>query len=830
MTGESNLPERQWLAAMFERALALPPERRGQLVEETCSGNAKRYAELHSLLRSHAAAPDFLDRLARHILPPALRALSDQELPAGRTVGRYTILERLGGGGMGVVYKAHDRELQRLVALKFLPSHLTANSEARERLKREARAAAALDHPNIAVVYEIGQTNPNPDTPSDAGLFIAMAYYGGETLDKKIARGRLPVYEALDFAVQISEGLTRAHEAGIVHRDIKPANLIATARGTLKILDFGVADYASSEPPHEMARMGTIAYMSPEQTRGGRVGHQTDIWSTGVVLFEMLAGVRPFRGDVDADVVDGIRSTAAPRLETLRPDVPEKLSHAIDRCMAKDPAHRYAGAATLLADLRSIIDAGPADEARPSVVVLPFADSSHNPENEFFTDGLTEEVIARLSHIRTLRVVPRSSAMRLKGDERDGRTIARDLGVRYALDGMVRRSADALQITVKLIDAGTDGYSWSQAFDGTMDHVFEIQEQVAEFILKTLHVRVSPGEAKALTYRAITDTRAYDSYLRARYEAWRFSTEGLTRARRYIDTALAIVGDNELLYSTLGHITAMHAEVGVDPHAEGVDQVDMLADKVFALNPDSARGYWLKSWVAFYRGDLRTAIRAGSRAHAREPDNPDVLLLLGYVYAHAGRNADARTLLERALELDPLTPLMHGVQGFVPIMEGRFADAVEPYRRNLEMDPESPFAGVFLGWALAYERRFEEATAALDDVAARFPDTTFASYARSLRHALRGEVAAAVRAITPGFETAARSSEMFARELAHCYALVGENELALDWLDIEVDLGMLNYPFLAEHDWFLDGLRDEPRFQALLDRVSSRLEELQAGL
>ncbi len=370
-------------------------------------------------------------------------------LTPGSSLGPYEIRSQLGQGGMGIVYLAHDPRLDRQVAIKVLPPDLTRDATAKQRFLQEAKAASALDHPNICTIHEINETD-------DGQLYLVMAHYAGETLKERIARGPLALDDAIDIATQGGQGLAEAHGAGIVHRDIKPANLLVTKSGTLKILDFGLAKLAGSEGVTQTGTtVGTVAYMSPEQARGEEVDHRTDIWSLGVVLYEMLSGHQPFQGDNLLAISKAIAEIPTPTLTGQAAAV----NGVIGRALSKSESGRYQAVTKLLDELRSTPAAGilaPSEPKDLSIAVLPFTNMTADPELEFFSDGLTDEIIADLSKIHGLRVTSRTSIMRLKGSEKDLATIGRELKVRYLLEGSVRKAANKLRIVARDRERASD--------------------------------------------------------------------------------------------------------------------------------------------------------------------------------------------------------------------------------------------------------------------------------------------------------------------------------------------------------------------------------------
>ncbi|HEY5133509.1 MAG TPA: protein kinase, partial [Candidatus Krumholzibacteriaceae bacterium] len=452
----------------------------------------------------------------------------------GRTISHYRILEKLGQGGMGVVYKAEDTKLKRTVALKFLPPEFTRDAAAPERFIREAQAAAALDHPDICTIYEIDE--------AEGRAFISMAYIDGELVKDKIERGPLKLEEAVEIAVHIAQGLQAAHEKGIVHRDIKSANVMLTSSGQVKVMDFGLAKLAGKTMvTKEGTTLGTAAYMSPEQARGEDTDSRTDIWSLGVVLYEMLTGLLPFRGEYEQALSYQIMNAAPEPITSLRTGVPMELERIVTKCLEKNRDERYQTAADLIADLRhlqravgagadvtqqSMATAGrPAQRLRwwywaapvivvaiiaavllvemprratnreeKSIAVLPFVDMSPGRDQDYFCDGMTEELINRLSNIQGLRVPARTSAFMFKGKTEDIREIGSKLNVRTVLEGSVRKAGSELRITAQLINVADGYHLWSETYDRELKDVFVIQDEISSAIVSALQLRLTPQE------------------------------------------------------------------------------------------------------------------------------------------------------------------------------------------------------------------------------------------------------------------------------------------------------------------------------------------------
>lgn len=742
----------------------------------------------------------------------------------GALADRYIIERELGAGGMATVYLARDVKHNRRVAVKVLKPELAAVLGS-DRFLKEIEVTANLQHPRILPLYDSGTAG---QAESDAAefLFYVMPFADGESLRDRLNREhQLGISEIVELTKGIASALDYAHREGVVHRDVKPENIMLQ-HGEPVVADFGIALALAESGGERLTAtglsVGSPSYMSPEQVSGERaIDHRSDIYALGCVVYEMLVGEPPFTGPNPRAVMARQVTDAVPPIGTVRVDVPPHVIAAVGRALSKVPADRFGSAGELS---RALAEPAPpsvgkertVDAEEISVVVLPFANLSTDPGNEFIADGFTEEAISDLSAIGALKVISRTSAMRLKGSDKDSATIASDLGVRYVLEGSVRKSGENLRVTARLIDAVEDVQIWTDRYTGVTTDVFDIQEQVARGIVDALSVQLTPQEDRAIGVRYVTDPHAYESYLRARSAIWDFTVESFDLARRHLENALELVGDNELLLATLGHVLVFYPYAGAPAD---FDRAEQCAKKIFALNPDSPHGVWLRGIVLFQRGELRRARPDLEQAHVLLPDDPDVLLMLGYLLSLSGQLERAEELYDRALQLDPLTPLNHCMTGFNAILDGRPEDALVPYAKFLEMDPQHPMGLWGSGWVLLFNRRITEAAVAMERVEASVPGSPYASLARAHVLGARGKRDEAFDAISEELHALAATNEMFSRELTHCYALTGHVDEAIRWFENTVRIGSINYPFWAHHDWMLDTLRRDERFQRILQRV-----------
>ena len=743
----------------------------------------------------------------------------------------YRLERELGGGGMSRVFLAEERALGRRVVIKVLSPDLAAGVNF-DRFKREILLTAQLQHPHIVPVFTTGETDGLP--------YYTMPFVEGESLRVRLMRtGAMPIALAISILRDVARALEFAHSKGIVHRDIKPDNILLVGN-TAAVSDFGIAKavlasriVTGSAMTELGVAIGTPQYMAPEQAAGDVVDSRADLYALGCVAYEMTAGEPPFPGRSALSLIRAhIIDTPTP-IGTKRADIPESLAGLIERCLEKDRDDRPSSAHEIievLDNLASVQMRAPGSTTGtelPTIAVLPFTSVSAEQESDHFADGLTDEVITDLSMIKTLRVISRQSAMRLKGSDKDLRTIARELGARYVLTGGIRRAGSNLRITAQLVDARSDAQLWADKFNGTLEDVFEIQERLSRQIVDALRLRLTPTEERRLAQRPIEDVRAYEYYLLARREIWSFNTQSLDHALQLVKRAQDIVGDNELLFAAEGFVYWQNVNVGIVPvsqYDEQLQKAESCAVKVFALNPDSSKGHVLRGAIRHTRADPNGAARDYKRALALDPNDPDALLWLGYHYAVSGRPALARALMDRLQQVDPLGSLNLTMYGMVAMCDGNYPEALTWTQRAVDIDPDNPTVRMVHALMLASNGRRDEGIAILDSVARDGSPMAWARLAPAMAAALRGDRDELLRLMTPELRASVKWDEIFAWWTADCFALVNEREAAMDFLECAVKFGFINAPWLSEHEPFLASLRGEPRFVRLMERVRKAWE------
>ena len=744
----------------------------------------------------------------------------------GQTISHYQILELLGKGGMGVVYKAHDTRLDRDVALKFLPATLTPSQDELARFKQEARSISALNHPTIATIYDVDEV--------DGQRYLVLEYIPGGTLASRLKQLKaehraFSIQEVLEYGIQIAEALAHAHRRGIIHRDVKTENVMLTEEGKLKLTDFGLAKLKGSmKLTRTSSAVGTPAYMAPEQIQGEAVDARSDIFSFGVVLYELLTGHLPFRGEHEAAIMYSLLNEEPQPLSNFRSDVPPYVAAVVSRALQKDPASRFQNVLEMINDLKSTTAPGiQLPQKEKSIAVLPFENLSPDPDQEYFSDGLTEEIITDLSKIDELRVISRHSAMVLKGSRKSTRTIARELNVQYVLEGSVRKAGNNLRIAAQLIDAANDVHLWAEKYSGTLDDVFDIQEKVSRAIVDSLRVTFSPEQAKRMAERPIPNVHAYECYLRAKAEIETFTEDGLRRALRYLQKGLEIVGENAMLYAGMGYVYWQYVNIGMKQE-EYLQKAEECARRAFELDPESAQGHFLLGMILLVSGNQQESARHFRKVLAANPNDPDALGWMASVYFNAGRPLAAFPLIDKLLEIAPLSSIAYAKQGIARYYDGQFDLALESFQKHRQMEPESPGAAWLCALLLGTQRRVEDAISFIDKNADAASKNVFAQLSIFLKKVLLGDDNVS-GVMTDEFIATTRRDLQYSCWVADLFALLDHKKESLDWLENTVNRGFTNYPFLAHHDPFLQNIRGEERYKELMERVKEEWEHFEVG-